>query len=145
MRHKELKDMLLEREYPDDLVEKAIQKAKKIPRARAFKKVVAHKEQRKPFFVTFFNPRLPNLKKIQVKHYRTMTSYDPYLKEVYPEPPLIAYKRQKNMRETLVRARVAPARHIRLINGMTKCNKCLACSHIKEGTTMDGKTYKRYK
>ena len=49
MRHEELKQMLLERAYPSDMVEKAIQKAKKIPRAQALKKVVAHKQQRRPF------------------------------------------------------------------------------------------------
>ena len=71
-----------------------------------------------------------------------MVSENNYLKEVFPEPPLISYKRQKNIRETLVRAKVAPPRQNRVINGMKKCNKCLACSYIKEGKIIDGKNYK---
>ena len=44
-------------------------------------------------------------------------------------------KRQKNLRETLIRAKVAPppTREKRKINGMKKCGKCIICSYVLEG------------
>ena len=66
-----------------------------------------------------------------------MTFMDAYMKEVFPEPPLTAFKRQKNLRDILVRARVPdPPRPYekRQIKGMTKCGKaCTACPYIKPG------------
>ena len=35
-----------------------------------------------------WDPRLPHMEAIQQKHWRAMTTLDPYLKEVFPEPPL---------------------------------------------------------
>ena len=63
-------------------------------------------------------------------------SQDPYLSEVFSQPPLTAYKRQKNIRDHLIRARVPknprnfPERNRRR---MKKCGKnCTACPYIKE-------------
>ena len=57
------------------------------------------------------------------------------MKEVFPEPPLTAFKRQKNLKDMLLRDRVPKAprpyekRHIK---GLTKCGKaCTACPYIK--------------
>ena len=60
---------------------------------------------------------------------------DPHLKEVFPKPPLVAYKRQKNIRQTLIRARVPkiPTRPKRKIQGMKKCNRCVYCSYVLTG------------
>ena len=33
---------------------------------------------------------------------------DPRLKEVFPKPPLVAYKRPKNIRDTSIRSKVPP-------------------------------------
>ena len=66
-----------------------------------------------------------------------MTSYDPYLQEVYPEPPLVENKRQKNIKDMIIRAKVAKE-NIRLkrnLKGMKKCNKnCTACPYVQEGS-----------
>ena len=65
-----------------------------------------------------------------------MTSLDPYLKEVFPEPPLVAFKKQKNIREHLIRAKL-PSKTInrprRQNKGMKKCQRCLICPYIIEG------------
>ena len=70
-----------------------------------------------------YDPRLPSITKIVHKHWRTM-SKDPYLQQVFSEPPRIAYKRPKNIKELIIRARVppeAPVRPKRKIPGITKC------------------------
>ena len=71
-----------------------------------------------------------------------MVSQDDYIGSVYPEPPLISYRRQKNIRESIIRAKVAHERTQRIVRGMKRCNNCLACSYIKEGKVVKGKHYK---
>ena len=140
-RFKELKQMLLDREYTPGVINAAIDKARAIPRHKALMRVPRQEINSRPAFVVLYDPRLPSIPNITSRHWRSMVSENNYLKEVFPEPPLISYKRQKNIRETLVRAKVAPPRQNRVINGMKKCNKCLACSYIKEGKIIDGKNY----
>ena len=76
------------------------------------------------------------------KHWRSMTYMDPYLKEVFPEPPLVAYKRQKSIRDFLIRAKIPKklnSRPQRNIPGMFKCNKqCHLCPFIKETKEVKG-------
>ena len=135
IRHQELKEMILEREYPEGLVISAITRAKTISRSQALKPVVAHKQSRRPAFVTFFDPRLPDIQKIQMKHWRSMKDQDPYLQEVFPEPPLTAFKRQTNIKDRLIRAKVPnmkPNKPQRVMKGMKMCGlNCTSCPYIK--------------
>ena len=64
-----------------------------------------------------------------------MKSHDSYLGGVFKEPPLTAYRRNKNLRNYLIRAKVAkPHRPKRYVKGMKKCgSSCTACPYIKEG------------
>ena len=133
----ELQEMLLKREYQPGMVIAALNKARNIPRDIALKKVVKPSHQRRPIAVVSWDPRLPSIDAIQQKHYRSMTSLDPYLKEVYPEAPIIAYRRPKNIREYLIRAKLPPKNQInptRHLKGMKKCKmSCLICPYIQEG------------
>ena len=133
-RFSELKDMLLSREYSSNIINAAIDRARNIPRLEALKKVVKCKTSERPVFVIHYDPRLPSVNNIIKKHYRVMTQ-DPKMKEVFPEPPIIAYKRQKNLREALIRAKVPPAynRPKRKLPGMKKCNNCVYCPYIMTG------------
>ena len=83
-----------------------------------------------------WDPRLPSIPSIQLKHWMSMCSQNPNLEEVFKEPPLTAYKRQKNIRDYLVGAKVAPKLGPypkRRLNGMVKCGKsCIVCPFIKE-------------
>ena len=90
-----------------------------------------------PVFAVTFDPRLPSLGSIQAKHWRSMKARDSYLGKVFKRPPIIAYKRQQNLRGYLVRAQVPkeqdryPKRHL---NGMNRCNKnCTACPNVSQG------------
>ena len=61
---------------------------------------------------------------------------DPYLKQVFGEPPLIAYRRPKNIKDLVIRAKVPPknpTRPKRKIPGMAKCKGCPTCPYIKQG------------
>ena len=71
-----------------------------------------------------------------------MTTVDPYLSEVFPKPPVTAYRRQRNLKDFLVRAKVYPEKprfEKRVILGMKKCNKpCPICPYILEGKSIKG-------
>ena len=126
----------MERDYRPGMIDAAISKARAVPREKALKHVVQKVSDRRPVFVVTYNPRLPSIPAIQHKHLIAMVSADQYMTEVFPEPPLTAFRRQKNIGEYLTRAKVPPpkSRSKREIRGRTKCNKpCQACPFIMEG------------
>ena len=53
----------------------------------------------------------------------------------------MSYKRQQNIREKIIRAKVVPERQQRMA-GMFKCGKCLACSYVKEDKTVNSRDFK---
>ena len=128
----ELKDLLLDRKYSPQIIEIAIEKAKKISRKKAIKKVKQKKQNNRPVFAVKFDPRLPSIPSIQARHWRSMITQDPYLAEVFSEPPLTAFKRQtKSSRSTKEIC-------TKTTNGLKNCRKqyCTVCPYIKEGKTI---------
>ena len=93
MRLEELRGMLLDREYSPGVIDAAIAKARAIPRQRALLRVPRQEITSRPVFVVYFDPRLPSIPKLTRKHWRSMVSQDEYLEEVFPDPPLVSYKR----------------------------------------------------
>ena len=67
-------------------------------------------------------------------------SMDPYLSEVFPDPPIVAYKRQRNIRDLLIRAKLP--KHTkpypkRINKGMKRClRQCGMCPYVKEVNTI---------
>jgi hypothetical protein len=137
----ELKSLLLDRGYQQNMVEAALKKARRVPRVNALKKVVKPNQTQRPVFALTYDPRLPSITSLQAKHWRSMASRDKYLAEVFPSPPLTAFRRQPNIRSHLIRAAVAksidryPQRNQW---GMKKCNRsnCTACPYIREGKNL---------
>ena len=143
-RLKELTEMLLDKEYTPGIIKGAIAKAKAIPREQALKCTLRQQKTNRPVFVVTFDPRLPSIPRITRKHWRSMVSQDTHLEAVFPEAPLVAFRRQKNIREHIIRAKVAPQknqREQRMINGMKKCIKCTVCSYVKEGNQINGTNF----
>ena len=68
-----------------------------------------------------------------------MCREDQYLKEVFPKPPLVAYRRQKTTGNHLIRAKLPDpcTRTRRKLPGMYRCLKagreCAICPWIQEG------------
>ena len=144
-RFSELRELLLSRDYKPGIINSAIEKARNVPRSEALKRVSKQKSSRRPVFVMNYDPRLPSIPAIVRKHWRSMTQ-DPTLKEIFPEPPLVAYKRPPNIRDKLIRSKVPPPNKIprRKVPGMKKCNKCSICPFIQEGKSNSNKFQSRY-
>ena len=149
----ELKTMLLERDYKLGIVNAAIGKAKAIPRPEALKKVIRSQEEgRRPVMVVTYDPRLPAIPALVTKHWRTMCREDPYLKEVFQKPPLVAYRKQKTTGNKIIRAKLpepASRQPRRLLPGMKKCSRsgkeCSICPWVREGkmAKATSSTYKK--
>ena len=123
-RLKQLKHLLLARNYVERSIEAAINKARAIPRHKALRKLNRPRTSEIPVFAVQFDPRLPSISQIQSKHWRAMTSNDQYLAECFKKPPLIALKKNKKKREHLIRATVPPnERQQRNFKGMFKCGQ----------------------
>jgi hypothetical protein len=118
-------------------VDSALDKARLIPRNIALRRVIRKKQinKQRPVFAVKYDPRLPSISSIQAKHWRSMTSQDQYMVYIFPQPPLTAFKKQKNLRDLLIRAKVPePPRSYpqRQMRGMSKsCMACTACPYIK--------------
>ena len=104
-----MKKLLLARQYPEQLIDAAQDKARKIPRKIALLKVVKKSSKNRPVFSVKYYPRLPSIQAVQSKHWRSMTVQNQYLKEVFPEPPMTTYRRQTNIRDILIKSKVPPA------------------------------------
>ena len=133
----ELRQMLLDRDYKPNIINSSIEKARNIPREKALEKVVRQSDSRRQVFVLTYDPRLPSANQIVKKHWRVMVQ-DPVLREIFPLPPLIAYRRQKNVREFVIRAKVPPppTRERRVLPGMKRCGKCVNCPYVQTGRTV---------
>ena len=81
-------------------------------------RVVKSKTSDRPVFIVRYHSALPSVSKITKKHWRTMT-LDPEMRDKFPKPPLVAYKRPQTIRNKLIRAKV-PSKNMkpkRVING----------------------------
>ena len=86
--------------------------------------IVKKEKNERTILVIIYNPALPSVSEILQKHWRVMTR-DPYLKKVFPEPPMVAFRRPKNLRDILIKAKVPPTQKEkprRQLKGMKACN-----------------------
>ena len=79
----ELKELLAARNYPESIIDRSIEKAKKIPRKVALMKVEIKTTENWPICITKYGPRMPALQPILAKHWRVMKIQDKYLSECF--------------------------------------------------------------
>ena len=125
--------MLISRNYNKNVVVAGIEKALKIPRTEALKKVVKTKTTR-VIFTTTFNPKLPSISHIIAKHWKTMTK-DRKLANTFSEPPMVAFRQPENLKKMLCKAKLPSKVRFKPKRdkfGIKKCNKpCVICDYIK--------------
>ena len=138
-RLEELRQDLFSRNYHPKIINEAFNKIKKISRKKALEKVTKDKEQKTPL-ITTFHPNLPSIANIVRKHWKVMTEEDPRLKRVFPKPSVVAYKRGKNLKDLLVRAKINTKRRSnrKKPNGFFSCERgffkqCPTCALIPRG------------
>ena len=135
-RFHELKKMLLTRNYRNQSIEAAFEKVKTMSRSEALKKVEKPPNDR-PVFSVLYNPKLPSISRIVRKHWNVMTTMDSNMKEIFPEPPMVAYKQPPNLGKQLIRTKLPQKQRkssrIREQKGFFKCSKsnCRTCIYAE--------------
>ena len=143
----QLRSHLIRRGYDSSFVKHQIHSASCVTR----KDTLVHPYQRSnntftrvPLVVTY-HPNLPNFSAITGK-FLPLLQISPRLKRIFPEKPIIAYRRPKNLRDLLVRAQLKPQEFLPIL-GSSPCEsrRCLTCQHIRTGITIHsnctGKTF----
>ena len=100
----ELLEFLCQRSHKRDYVKTQIKKAFNVPCKNTL--YYQHKKSNnRTVFVTTYNPSLSNFNNIIKKYYPILTASD-HCKNAFKDPPLLAYRRPRNLRDTLVRAKI---------------------------------------
>ena len=84
-------------------------------------------------FVTTWHPKLKKLSSVLLKHFHLLQN-DPKLKSIFPEKPIVAFRRKKNLKNHLVRTDITPKQIDK--TATTPCNKCKLCNLINTDTVL---------
>ena len=95
---------LLERGYPEKLIQTTLSEVKFEERKSALQQKQNESKRILPF-VTTYQPSVTNLKHILMKKWH-LIEQQPLLSEIYRNPPLISYKRGRSLKDILVRAKL---------------------------------------
>ena len=87
---------LKNRDYAATTVEKHLPEVIFADRKKALEQINKNVSKKILPFVTQYHPELPNLKNI----------LQPYLRDIFKEPPLIPYRKGKSLKDTEVRAKL---------------------------------------
>ena len=96
LRHRELKQIWLDRDYGESVIDSAIRRATNIDGELALKpKSDSRKKQSRPVYVSTYDQRLPNIPKIINKHWRSHCYQDTNFEKTFPEPPIVPLKNKE--------------------------------------------------
>ena len=89
--------------------------------------------ERIPFVVTY-HPAFNLIYNI-VSRLQHMLDASAEHKKVFPNKPLVSFRRAKNLKDNLVRAKLAPLQQEDQLKGCYQCGKsrCQVCEHMSEG------------
>ena len=94
-----MKKQLIKKGYPETMVNEEIQKATNQDRTRFLIKEKIETGNHLTLFITYYKT-LPNIKTILEKH-RHILNVNPKLKEVFENKPLLAFRKNKNLRQLI--------------------------------------------
>jgi hypothetical protein len=122
-----LKEKFAARGYPTQLLNDACTRAAQSsrPRNRIRRNVDTVN------FITMYNSRLPNIRKILHKHHSILLS-NPRTEKIFGSVPRVVFKRPKNLRDYLVKAKVTTTPPSHLQQGCAPCKRarCKVCTHM---------------
>jgi len=130
-----LEKFLVQRGYDRTNVQHEIFRARTTTREECLTTRRNANESRLPL-ITTYHPFLPNLAATLHKHHDLLSSSD-RLVRAFPEPPVVAYRRPKNLRDLLVHATLQAPQITAKPLGTTPCRGrgCKTCSMILPEST----------
>ena len=127
--------MLRERDYRTNVIKAAIEKARSLERSETLKKVEKSKDENdRVRFITAFDPRLPNIRRILKENHKVMLESDGRLKGAFNNPPMVCFKRPPNIKDIVCRAKLPTKRSHNVRSkkpGQRRCDKpsCRMCPY----------------
>ena len=141
-----LAERLRERQYSEAVISAGIARAKAVTREEALRRVVRRKEEgsrQHRLIVEYDRRSSPALAAVLENNYQQMVARDQRLGRIFPNKPKPAFRRGKNIKELLCKAKLPPVRRIatrareeEARSGLSRCNKglgrngCSACPFI---------------
>ena len=92
-------------DYPATTVEKHLSEVNFADRKKALEQRNKNASKKILPFVTQYHPALPNLKNILMGKWHLIQN-QPYVRNIFKEPPLISYRKGKSLKDTQVRAKL---------------------------------------
>ena len=120
-------DFFRDRGYPEATLKKAENRMVHITRDQALKKK-DHISHKRPILAITYHPHAKAYRDIIINNYKSILQSDSELKEIFNELPVIAWRRDKSIRDMLVHSRITPIKH----GCMVRCgrSRCDTCPHL---------------
>lgn len=122
----ELKTALLSQKYPEQVIDDAITRANQLNRTEILRKETRNPNPQTNLVLTH-SSSAPKVATILRKHYNILVQSE-RLKSVFPEPPRVVYRRNKNLSDFLTKSSISQPQ----ITGCMPCNKprCKICPQM---------------
>ena len=143
-----MKEAFLKRGYQNEHLDKQFDKVKTKNRDDLLKYNTSEKQQRIAF-ITTYNKNLPPIRNMIEKHWNILKINDKF-KDTFKTPPVIAYRRNKNLRDLLGQTTISNNKVSRCKpNNNGKCKPCLTrtgnlcCKQVSSTNTFTSNQTKR--
>ena len=120
--------------YPPNITTPAMTKVSNLTQEASLVSVNNQTTQERVPLTLTFHPLSKQVKNIIYNNFHLLTN-DDETSEIFQTPPLMAYRRDKNMKDLLVRTKLPSTTEL---SGTTPCNshKCRTCTHVDPSTTV---------
>ena len=138
-RAREMKGFFLKQGYDHGCVSRGLERARGVSRADALSRRRRDTQSHRPVLALTYHPHNIPVKNIIVKNFHLVQADDD-LKDLFPQPPLVAYRRDVNLRDLLVHSRLLSSRGNSLAPGTHPCGTpgCHVCRHVSSITSIKG-------
>lgn len=118
-----------QRGYPSGITQSALQRVRQVDRSHILQPSDKTKSNRTPLVLTYHPKNIP-IRNIIFKHYKALQS-EPTTKEIFNEPPVTAFRKDRNISNHLVRAS-HPIPHHTINVGTYSCKRtrCNTCAYV---------------
>lgn len=129
---KELRSALLKQKYPVEIIDNAIDRARNLNRSDILRGTKTSHDKPQTNLVLTHSASVPKVSSILKKHYNILTQSE-RLKHIFPEPPRVVYRRNKNIRDVLTSSKI----RTQTTGGCSPCGKprCQICTHMSTTDT----------
>ena len=126
-------NFFVKRGFDAGKLKEARQEVGKMERMDLLKENQKQKRDPQTIFVCDWHPSLSRVPSILKQHFPVLQS-DDHLSRIFTEPPTVAFRRPRTIRNHIVRNDIQPAK--KKPTSTTECGSCIHCKHIRKNSTI---------